>query len=80
MGAGRGGVNHRDRVVTTVTMRTTRASLFLDVRHFAARRHLAVLANDAPAGQGGEADQPNKTHHVQIPRAGLCVQSSNIRA
>ena len=38
-------------------------TFFFDIRDFPARGHFAVPADDASAGQGGETEKPNETHH-----------------
>jgi hypothetical protein len=45
-----------------MTMAGASAALFFDVGHFAAGRHLAILADNAAAIESGEAKQPNETH------------------
>ena len=37
-------------------------AFFLDVRDFAAGRHFTITADDAAAGQSGEAEKSNQTH------------------
>jgi hypothetical protein len=38
-------------------------TFFLDIRDFPARRHFAVPADDASAGERRETEKPNETHH-----------------
>jgi hypothetical protein len=53
-----------DGVIAPMTVAAARFSLFLDVCDLAARRHLAVPADDASAGECGEAEKSNETHIV----------------
>ena len=47
-------VNRRDGA-PAMLVRVAALALLLDVRHFAARRNLAVASNDATTAQGGES-------------------------
>ena len=49
-------------MIPAVALAAADFAFFLDVRYFAARRHLAVPADDAAAGESGEAKKPNETH------------------
>jgi hypothetical protein len=51
-------------VIAPVSMASAHFAFFLDVRHFAARGHFAVFADDATAGERGKAKKADKTHHV----------------
>src|SRR5262245_29616597 len=52
--------NHR--VVATMTVTAAGFAFLLDIRDFAAGRELAVPADNAAAGESGEAKKPNETH------------------
>src|SRR5258705_411643 len=52
-----------NRVVALMGMTAAALALFLDVRHFPVRRHLAVLANHATAGERCKTKKTNQTHH-----------------
>ena len=56
-----------NRVVATMAVTTAGFALFLDVTDFAAGRHFAIAADDAAAGQSGEAEKSNQTHGVLDP-------------
>src|SRR5215471_7747911 len=51
-------------VIATMSVASAGFALFLDVGHFAARRHLTVTADDAAAPERGETEKPNETHDV----------------
>jgi|ERR1700730_18194027 len=68
----RGEPFHRNRVVAPVSVTAAGLSLFFNVPDFAAGRYLAILADHAPAGEGGEAEKPNETHHTFLPEQILC--------
>jgi hypothetical protein len=50
-------------VIPPVSVTAAGLSLFFNVTDFAAGRHLAVFADDAPASEGRKAQKPNETHH-----------------
>jgi hypothetical protein len=54
-------------VIAPVPVADAGFSLFFHVTNFAARRHFAILADYASAGESGEAEKPNQTHDVLIP-------------
>src|SRR5207302_3466443 len=56
----------RDRVIPAMRVAAAALAFFLDVGHFAARRHFAVPADDAAAGECGEAEKPDETH-LRVP-------------
>ena len=58
-------------MVAPVSVTAAGLSLFFDVPDFAAGGHLAILADHAPAGESGEAEKPNETHHTSLLRANL---------
>ena len=62
----RGGDGEIDgnRVVAAMAVASAGVALLFDVVHFAARRHLAVLADDTAAREGRETEKPNETHHT----------------
>src|SRR5207302_523193 len=62
---GREPIAH-DRVVAPVGVAAAGLALLLDVGYFAARGHLAVLAHDAAAGEGGEAEKTNEAHRAYL--------------
>jgi hypothetical protein len=49
-------------VIAAVGVTAAGFSLFLDVRDFATRGHLAIPTDDAPTCESGEAEKPNETH------------------
>ena len=51
-----------DGVVAAMPMAAAALTFFLHVSDFAARRQLAITANDAAARQSGESEKPNETH------------------
>lgn len=53
-----------DRVVAAMRMAAAGLTFFLYVGDFAARRHLAITANDAAAAESSESEQTNQTHRV----------------
>jgi hypothetical protein len=62
-------------VIAPVSVTAAGLSLFFDVPDLAAGRHLAVLADDASASEGGEAEKPNEAHHTFVFRANLVPMS-----
>jgi hypothetical protein len=58
-------------VVAPVSVTAAGLSLFFNVPDFAAGRYLAILADHASAGESGEAEKPNETHHTFFFRANL---------
>ena len=52
----------RHRVIAAMPVAAARLAFLLDIRNFAARGHFAVPADDAAAGERGEAEKPNETH------------------
>lgn len=63
-GRGDGQTIGGDRMVAAMAMTTARLPLFFHIAYFPAARHFAVPADDAAAGEGGEAEKPNETHDV----------------
>ena len=53
-----------DGVIASMTVTAAGDALLLDVGDFPARGHFAVPADDAAAGECGEAENPNETHDV----------------
>jgi hypothetical protein len=49
-------------------------ALFLDVIYFATRGHFAVLADDAPARESGEAEEANQAHHTLRLISNTCAR------
>jgi hypothetical protein len=71
-------------MVPAMTVTATRLSFFLDVVHFPAGGHFAVSADDAAAGESGEAEKPNETHDALDPFAckesKLCTAEASVPA
>jgi hypothetical protein len=51
-------------VIAPVAMTPAALTFFFHVGDFSTRRDLAVLADDASAGESGEAKKPNETAHA----------------
>ena len=58
-------------------------AFFLDIRDFATRGQFAVFVDDASAGQRGEAEKSNETHHKSPPsgesRSNFCTDELPMR-
>jgi hypothetical protein len=54
-------------VVPPVAVTAATLAFFFDILDFSTRRHLAIASDDASASEGGEAEQPNETHHRLRP-------------
>jgi hypothetical protein len=74
-----------------MTVRGTRVALFFDVRDFTARGDLAIASDDAAAGERGEPEKSNETHHaseaarsvaniIKDPRSKQCAAEMRIGA
>lgn len=62
----------RHRAVATMTVTPAAFALLFHVGDLAAAGNLEVPADDAPAGQRGETEKPNDTHHVlRFPRRAI---------
>src|SRR3954469_8758065 len=59
-----GGRFDRNRVVAAMTVAPAGVAFLFDVVHFAARCHLAGLADDAAASEGREAEKSDEAHHT----------------
>ena len=53
---------NRDGVIAAMPVQVTVRALFFDVRNLAARCDITISANDAPAPQGVESEQPHEAH------------------
>jgi hypothetical protein len=51
-----------DGVIAAMRVQVAVRALFFDVRDFAARCDVTISANDAPAPQGVESEQPHEAH------------------
>ena len=69
---GRDAVGHG--VIPPMAVTPAAFALFFDVAHFAAGRHLAVPADNAAAGECGEAEKSNKAHGPSI----LCASVEQV--
>ena len=58
-----------DGVVATMTVTAAGFAFLLDIRNLAAGRELAIAADDASAGESGEAKKSNETHKTLTPIA-----------
>jgi len=67
-------------VVAPVTVASAGLTLLLHVVHLATRGHLAVLADDTTAGECGEAEQSDQTHHTLRLESNTCARDDLFRA
>ena len=64
-----------DRVISPMAVAAAGLTFFFNVRNFAAGGHLAIAADNAPAGESREAEKPNETVHADLRcnRSAICM-------